>query len=246
MSRVDSRPCRTSLIRQPPSARRIDVAVIEVDAQGLARVSAAAGFHHRASARTFAGLSAPPQCPATRPNMSRSSRPRDDLLIGELSTASVCRPRRCGPAGYPVGDQAVFGVAVVRAALRGAAGAARRAHSRNRLRPRAGQPGRPPPRRRCHGQRQPPAGRPVHGRDIRLNALAPTGTATGPGARHRRATRRNDDGLHALRGGDLVMQRPRTHTTTAQLAAFIGRHAAPDALVWIVEAARVHSARFGT
>jgi predicted nicotinamide N-methyase len=84
--------------------------------------------------------------------------------------------------------------------------------------------------------------------NIRLNALPPIRYRHG----HWSATpvqRRdaNDDGLHALRGrfdliigSDLLYERD----DGGNLAAFIGRHAAPDALVWIVDPDRGNRTAF--
>ena len=84
--------------------------------------------------------------------------------------------------------------------------------------------------------------------NIRLNALAPIryrhGHWSATPAQQRDAS---DDGLHALRGrfdliigSDLLYERD----DGGKLAAFIGRHAAPGALVWIVDPDRGNRSAF--
>ena len=95
----------------------------------------------------------------------------------------------------------------------------------------------------CH-----PLAGPFLGENLRLNALAPMKyrhghwSASAPQQQHAL-----DDGLHVLRGrfdlvigSDLLYERDEG----GALAAFIGRHAAPGAQVWIVEPNRGNRTAF--
>jgi predicted nicotinamide N-methyase len=93
-----------------------------------------------------------------------------------------------------------------------------------------------------------PLAGPFMAENIRLNALAPIryrhGHWSASAAQRQDA---NDGGLHELRGrfdliigSDLLYERD----DGGRLAAFIGRHAAPDALVWIVDPDRGNRAAF--
>ncbi len=93
-----------------------------------------------------------------------------------------------------------------------------------------------------------PLAGPFMAENIRLNALAPIryrhGHWSATPAQRRDAS---DDGLHALRGrfdliigSDLLYERD----DGGKLAAFIGRHAAPGALVWIVDPDRGNRSAF--